>query len=708
MGLSVIPNLLDGKPKSTPGPKSLREIAEKGRYYRHPDSAQISYPLVVQEPLGSVNKDLKIAIIGAGAAGIAALYELCRLENSSKHITVTIYEADPENFVHYSITPTSLIISGLKAGRISAARSGDESGGTDHAVYEIGAMRFPEIAGLMWHYVKTIYGDDKEVGVFPNPGAVPTEMIHGDRVDRFGGGEWLDSNSPTKKVVDVVRSRLFGSKDPPYTSLFQIAGHDPAKISYLLEHQDTTGIQLIEINEHWKVFAKKYDQLTLGSAVRQAIENGIEDLPDVDGLLNDTEKINHYVELFGTVGFGTGGFKPVYNMALIEMMRLLLWNYSNEYMLPTEANTYFIRDLYNAARAKNSKVNVKLARVCDVGHLDKNSEGETLVVSYAISPGDGSECTEPQVGIYNYVILAATPRQTSSMVSRIGFNNIGRKVTLGDYGRPLNPDDYVGEVRPALILSDEFETANSKIYTALNNVHMISSSKIFATVKKIDYEKYAKDFKNQGKIKAILSDCGLGSSYVVPSTIPDTNPSEAQILKSKNYYSFLISYAWEDVTKKLQHQFGKYPLNIDDTKLLMDVVKNRTIRDVKDPITNTLGPWWFGNAMSNVTLEDPLCYDWTTFHSSGAFKLDSVGDHFNTNLMFRYHTHALKPELKNKFFLANCSYSHLGGWIEGALMSAVNAVCGLIVAANGGDVNALNPDAQKVVESFDNVVENDE
>lgn len=235
---------------------------------------------------------------------------------------------------------------------------------------------------------------------------------------------------------------------------------------------------------------------------------------------------------------------------------------------------------------------------------------------------------------------------------------------------------------------------------------MVSSSKVYATIKKTDFDNFAPEFLNQGKIRAIVSDCGLGSSYVVPRIQLGTDGAKES--KNEDYFNILISYAWEDDTKKLQYHFGKYPLNNDDTELMLKTVINRTVRYVRDPIDGTFKPWWFGEALGRNNLEGPLSYDWTTFHSSGGFKLDNAGDYYNSDILFRYHTHALKPSLKNKFFLANCSYSHLGGWIEGALMSAVNAVCGLIVAANGGDLKALNAEARKVVQSLDNVVDNEE
>lgn len=704
MGITVIPHcLLEKKPSTAVDElKKLSEIALTGKYYRHPDSAMISYPLAVQEPLGSITKPVNIAIVGGGAAGIASLYELCSLKNSSNNIRITLYESDREHFVYEPEIQARPMTTGLRAGRICAAVSSDKPGGLDHAAYEVGAMRFPEIAGLTWHYASLLYGADVEVGVFPNPGTVPTEVVHGDRVDRFGSGVWLDSNSPTKKVVEIIRAGLFGESqaNKPNTSIFLIGGEDPAKISAKLTSERTTEKQLAQIYKAWKEFTIEYDNRTLESAVREIVENQVDQLPNVSGLMNKTDKINYYVELFGTVGFGTGGFKPLYKMSFLEMMRLLLWNYSEEHVLPVKGNVHFIKDLFVNACQKNPNVVVKKARVNDVCHLDQNPNGSALLVYYDVTD-DGSESSVPQIAEHDFVILATTPKQTSYMISRIGFNNVPRRIILGDYERPLLPENYVGYVRPALVLSNESEAGNSKLFTAINHIHMASSSKVFASIKRCEYDQRAPQFLTQGKIKAVLSDCGLGSSYVIPSTVLN----EANEEKYKDYYSILVSYSWEDDAKRLQHHFRQYPINKTDTKLMMNALINRTVRYVTDPVDHSVKPWWFGDVLSTGSLEDALSYDWTTFNSSGAFKLDKTGDHYNTHLLFRYHTHATKPELKNKFFIANCSYSHLGGWVEGAFMSAINAVCGLIVAANDGNVNALSSEARKVVESLVSVVE---
>lgn len=97
MSVTVIRNLA-----KAPDGKTIADVAKVGRYFRHPDSARIVYPTIVQQPLGTLpaGKSLRVAIVGAGAAGIAALNELSRMVNDTTGtVNVSLYESDPDSFL---------------------------------------------------------------------------------------------------------------------------------------------------------------------------------------------------------------------------------------------------------------------------------------------------------------------------------------------------------------------------------------------------------------------------------------------------------------------------------------------------------------------------------------------------------------------------------------------------------------------------------
>ncbi|RBH39300.1 tryptophan 2-monooxygenase oxidoreductase, partial [Pseudomonas sp. MWU13-2860] len=146
----------------------------------------------------------------------------------------------------------------------------------------------------------------------------------------------------------------------------------------------------------------------------------------------------------------------------------------------------------------------------------------------------------------------------------------------------------------------------------------------------------------------------------------------------------------------MQRDFGQYPLNpgTDDQSMFLTMI-NRADRQVLDPVDQQQKRWWLVSVLKDVLSENRLVFDWTTNGSAGGFKLDACGDHYQSNYCFRFHKHA-EGNKNNRVFIASDSFSHLGGWLEGAFMSAVNAVAGLVVAANGGNTDSLKGEAEKI------------
>ncbi|MFK0087601.1 hypothetical protein ACIQUS_09905 [Pseudomonas sp. NPDC090755] len=694
-------------PNSVRAPKreTIGNLLARSRHYRHPDSAQIAYPKTVEIPLGTLpNGSYRIAIVGAGTAGITALYELARLAGPTKHIVVDLFESDPDHFLAPAHPSThSISTDRLRAGRVSAAHAFRSGETTASSVYEVGAMRFPEIAGLTWHYAAKAFGMETTVNEFPNPGKVPTEFVFGDRVDRYENGVWLDPASPTRAVfalvikyfpgVDIDNGELTGA------ALFKIGGRDPAVVAGLLASENTPIPDLEQIGRDWQAFVASHDHTTLAGAIRQIMEHAGSkgELPNIPGL-GAAETVNYCVELFGRFGFGTGGFKPLYNISLVEMMRLVLWDYSNEYTLPVAENSQFIRRLYEQSRdigGPNLQINFIPGRVCDAYHhfpADSGSPRRAKVWHY---PTDNSALIESE---HDYVVLAMPQQQLTPVIRRSGFNPQGRVHTrVGDDHLGL-PTASATQVYPALQLDLATRSATERIVSAIGQLHMTRSSKVFGLMSDVD----ANDPlipRFQGRpIQAIVSDTGLSASYMVPST-----------LGNSDYLSFLVSYTWENETTVLQQDFGDYPQNpqsADDHASAHQMYRtmiNRADHDVYDPQTDSYQRWWLSTLLPRTQAQSHFVYDWSTNGSAGGFKLDMTGDHYQSNLCFRYHTHAQNPSLNNRFFLACDSYSHLGGWIEGAFMSAINAVAGVIVAANSGQATSLNLEARKLFTTLDPV-----
>ena len=685
MSVTVIRNLA-----KAPDAKTIADVAKVGRYFRHPDSARIVYPTIVQQPLGTLpaGKNLRVAIVGAGAAGIAALNELSRMVNDTTGtVNVSLYESDPDSFL-FDLA-RGLTVKGKKAGRVLAVQSDDRT------VYEVGAMRFPESAGLTWQYAQRVFGAAAKVQVFPNPGKIATEFVFGHRADRYKGNAWQDPDSPTRAVRDLVSSRLVGDGVP---ALLPIGPRTPLDVIRILTTDTSSDALLQEIDRDWKRFIADNDGTTLEGAVRTIIREYGASLPALPGLSpDDTE--NYYVELFARFGFGTGGFKSLFGISIVEMMRLVLWDYSNEYTLPVVENVDFIRQLYTttlaSAPANKFSVTPIQGRVSDVFHRKVSGANTAVVAHYA--PGSDKLLDQS----FDYVILALPHEQLIGLVTRAGYaTQPSASVTFGDQTMGLEGRAFT-DVLPPLLLSTTSDIPNARAVTAISMLRMVRSSKIFGTISNADLANLPMLTLPGGvsePIKAVVSDSGLATSYIVPSSI------------SADYSSVLASYTWDDDSTRLQRDFGAYPQNPpasageNDANGMFTRMINRADKDIKFPGEDVYKRWWFVDILKKIQVQNRFVFDWTTNGSAGGFKLDLSGDHYQSNFCFRYHTHAQHPELDSRFFIASDSFSHLGGWLEGAFMSSVNAVAGLVLAANGGNAASLNNEAAKVFTTLESVV----
>ncbi|MEX3672186.1 NAD(P)/FAD-dependent oxidoreductase [Paraburkholderia phenoliruptrix] len=131
----------------------------------------------------------------------------------------------------------------------------------------------------------------------------------------------------------------------------------------------------------------------------------------------------------------------------------------------------------------------------------------------------------------------------------------------------------------------------------------------------------------------------------------------------------LLSYTWEDDAHKL--------LSVPDKK-------QRCERFVDD-----LATFHPELARHLVPVDGDyergvLHHDWLTDpHSAGAFKLNYPGeDIYSQRLFFQFQT-ANDPESDTGLYLAGCGCSFTGGWIEGAVQTAINSTCAVIRSVGG-------------------------
>ncbi|MGI3171154.1 flavin monoamine oxidase family protein [Pseudooceanicola sp. C21-150M6] len=216
--------------------------------------------------IGSLPTDqlgTRVAIIGAGAAGIIGAFELMKLG-----LHPVIYEA------------------GTFGGRLKT----QVFDGTDDIIAELGGMRFPLSSEAFFHYVGLV---GCESTPFPNP------------LTDAAGSTVIDLEGET------MFARCLDDLPPLYRDVaqaYQAALEQGAGFSQLQEAMRTRDVT--RIKELWDPLVAAWDERTFYDFVASS-----------DAFRNLTFR---HREVFGQVGFGTGGWDSDFPNSMLEILRVNL------------------------------------------------------------------------------------------------------------------------------------------------------------------------------------------------------------------------------------------------------------------------------------------------------------------------------------------------------------------------------------------------
>ncbi len=216
----------------------------------------------------------KVAIIGAGAAGLVSAYELLRIG-----VEPVIFEA------------TDRI-----GGR--AFSKPFQQGGPSDAFAEMGAMRFPLSARLFFHYASEVFGM-RTSGEFPDPGKVYTRLYYQNSVIDWPAGQPTPSH-PAFRRIGRDWAAFVHRLTTPLNQAWRAGDHD--RLHWLWQ-------------EHIHTYASK----SFFAAVREGI-------PHWSG-----EDMNK----FGALGIGSGGFGSLYQVSFLEILRIIAHQWeAHQQLLP--------------------------------------------------------------------------------------------------------------------------------------------------------------------------------------------------------------------------------------------------------------------------------------------------------------------------------------------------------------------------------------
>lgn len=226
-----------------------------------------AYDDLLRDPAGlgqvpAARHGTEVAIVGAGIAGLVAAYELMKLG-----LKPVVYESD----------------------RIGGRLRSEQFRGADGVIAELGAMRFPPSSTALYHYLDLV---GLETVPFPNPltPATPSTVI-----ELEGRAHYA--------VTAADLPPVFHEVGQAWTEALEQAASFSA-MQDAIRRRDTAQIKSI-----WNTLIPHWDENTFYGFIA--------------GSAAFRRRSFRHREVFGMVGFGTGGWDTDFPNSMLEILRVV-------------------------------------------------------------------------------------------------------------------------------------------------------------------------------------------------------------------------------------------------------------------------------------------------------------------------------------------------------------------------------------------------
>ncbi|GAA2100869.1 NAD(P)/FAD-dependent oxidoreductase [Streptomyces albiaxialis] len=494
-----------------------------------------------------------VAVIGGGMSGMTAAYELMRLG-----LRPVLYEAEQ------------------LGGRMRSEPFPEHP----EFLAEMGAMRFPVSATALFHYIDAL---GLRTAPFPNPLApsTPATLVH------------LEGRTHRARSVADLPSEFQEVADA-WDKVLQ----DRAELSSLQDAIRRRDIPLLKAI--WNQLVKEYDD--------QSFYGFLATSPAFASF--------RHREIFGQVGFGTGGWDTDFPNSIIEILRVVCTAADDDQMTIEGGAQQLPRGLWTHRP----------------GRLAHWPAGTSLA------------------GLHD-----GTPRPAAV---RIGRDAEGFEVKDADGRLDRYPAVVFSPHVRALLTHVDSDPSllPAELWTAVERTHYMGSSKVFVLTDRPFWLDTDPD-TGQMAMGMTLTDRMPRSVYLFGS-----DPGRPGVM--------CLSYTWNDDSLKFATLSAEQRVEI---------------------LLAKLGEIYPGVDIRSHLISEPLTITWETEpRFMGAFKANLPGHYRYQRRLF---SHFMQDDLDPRhrgFFLCGDDVSWTGGFAEGAVTTALNAVWG-VVEHLGGSTPAENP-----------------
>lgn len=692
---------------------TIEELIANGKGFRFVDNPWVDYAALIapeedsrreKSPFTKNGDSIlwpqspTVAVVGAGMAGLLTAYQLMKAG-----FNVTVFEATE--------APGPSGNGYVGAGRIkpTLVRTPDPNG---ESYAELGAMRFPSTSILFWHYLKLfgVAAKNESFTEFPNVAKVPS-LFTG---ETHLSGVWNNGGLSLPSDYAALNQRhvnAFMNWTAP------AGGGYPAlstkEVKELLSADPDQAAQR-KINWYWKNACTALYGISYKDFLKQ------QKFSDAD------------IEKIGYMGLGTGGFAPLFDVSALDIFRLVLWGYSAEFSVPELKQ--LPKDMVAFLNLYPDQVTLlHQHRVDKVGYSESNG-------AFSLKVNDIGSGSRIFLAAFDFVVLSMT--------------HVAAQKLLSD-GARLDWEGYVPEdtvcpfydvnvtVPMASNIRGELERqqgmAAVKVFQTIAGPAMASTDGLTPLVSLAPKQPVSYDSTSRaayGTFQHAPGSVGLGVTYLLPLRKQDAAGNPVPF--AKQTYVNSLEYSWGGESRIFDLQVlrkdstvaaaldakGEFQGRETDDKGVVGRVKDNmgyrfsgviSEAEIKgDPITgfvdyfvpNRASPPKSDEGFLSIVVWNQVPYIWTGFKldypnigsylasayatvSSQNKALDkTVWDAYDSDDKSRVH-----PAVKNLFF-AGDSFSHYGGWVEGAFQSALATSAAVIRQAA---VKAFDASWQSVV-----------